>query len=81
MCSLPVALARSFSGGVVICYVVPVLWMFSYNWSYGGVTYHRCVLCMSLHSCCVVLVASCPNRCPAPRLDESFVQGVSGQSM
>ena len=28
--SLPMSLARSCSGGVVICYVLPVLWMTSY---------------------------------------------------
>jgi len=30
LCLLPMALARSFSGGVVICYVFPVFWMTSY---------------------------------------------------
>jgi len=29
-CMLPMAAARSSSGGVVICYVLPVLWMTSY---------------------------------------------------
>ena len=29
LCMLPMAVARSFSGGVVICYVLPVLWMTS----------------------------------------------------
>ena len=27
---VPIAVARSSSGGVLICYVVPVLWMTSY---------------------------------------------------
>jgi len=35
-------MARPFSGGVVICYVLPVLWltlcMLSYKEPYGGVT-------------------------------------------
>jgi len=30
LCMLPMAAARSSSGGVVICYVLPVLWMTSY---------------------------------------------------
>jgi len=30
LCLLPVAVARSSSGGVVVCYVFPVLWMTSY---------------------------------------------------
>jgi len=30
LCELPMAVARSSSGGVVICYVLPVLWMTSY---------------------------------------------------
>ena len=30
VCVLPMAVARSFSGGVVIRYVFPVLWMTSY---------------------------------------------------
>ena len=30
LCMLPMAVARSSSGGVVICYVFPVLWMTSY---------------------------------------------------
>jgi len=30
LCMLPMAVARSSSGGVVICYVLPVLWMTSY---------------------------------------------------
>jgi len=30
LCMLPVAVARSSSGGVVIRYVLPVLWMTSY---------------------------------------------------
>ena len=30
MCSLPMAVARSFSGGVMIRYVLPVLWMTSH---------------------------------------------------
>ena len=30
LCMLPMAVARSFSGGVVIRYVLPVLWMTSY---------------------------------------------------
>ena len=29
-CMLPMAVARSSSGGVVICYILPVLWMTSY---------------------------------------------------
>jgi len=29
LCVLPMAVARFFSGGVVICYVLPVLWMTS----------------------------------------------------
>jgi len=36
LCMLPMAVARSFSGGVVIRYVLPVLWMTSYlNISHG----------------------------------------------
>ena len=30
LCLLPMAVARSSSGGVMICYVFPVLWMTSY---------------------------------------------------
>ena len=30
LCMLPMAVARSSSGGVLICYVFPVLWMTSY---------------------------------------------------
>jgi len=30
LCMLPVAVARSFSGGVVIRYVLPVLWITSH---------------------------------------------------
>ena len=30
LCLLPMAAAWSFSGGIVICYVLPVLWMTSY---------------------------------------------------
>jgi len=30
LCMLPMAMARSSSGGVVMCYVLPVLWMTSY---------------------------------------------------
>ena len=30
LCLLPMAVGRSSSGGVVICYVLPVLWMTSY---------------------------------------------------
>jgi len=29
LCGSPVAMAQSFSGGVAICYVLPVLWMTS----------------------------------------------------
>jgi len=38
LCRLPIALARSCPGGVVICYVVPVLWItsFSYSGPIGG---------------------------------------------
>jgi len=30
LCMLPMAVARSYFGGVVMCYVLPVLWMTSY---------------------------------------------------
>jgi len=35
---MPVAVARSFSGNVVVCYVLPVLRMFSCSCPYGGST-------------------------------------------
>ena len=39
LCLFSVALARSYSGDVVICHVLPVLWMTNlcYLESYGGV--------------------------------------------
>jgi len=30
LCMLPMAIAQSFSGSILICYVLPVLWMMSY---------------------------------------------------
>ena len=30
LCLFPMAVARSFSDGVVMCYIFPVLWMTSY---------------------------------------------------
>jgi len=82
-CTLPVAVARSSSGGVVIRCVLPVLWITSRfcNGPYGDVTLrrqHRCSVCTAHHFCCIVLVVSCPSPRQAPRLDESFVQGVPG---
>ena len=45
-----------------IHHILPVLWMTS--------------SCTCQRPCCVMLVASCPRRRRAPRLDESFVRGV-----
>jgi len=43
LCMLPVAVDRSFSGGVPICFVLPVLWMtscfFSHSGPRGGMSY------------------------------------------
>jgi len=42
LCMLPMAVARSSSGVVTICYVFPVLWMtslFSYNGPYSGMNF------------------------------------------
>ena len=50
-CTVHVAVARFFSCGVVICYVLPVLRMtsgFFYNWLQGGVTL------LQQHGCSVV---------------------------
>jgi len=35
LCILPMSMARSSSGGVAICYVLPVLWMASYVHTMG----------------------------------------------
>ena len=35
LCRSPMAVARSFSGGVAICYILPVLWMTS-RWAVVG---------------------------------------------
>jgi len=65
--------------------VLPVLWMTSrfpimgpvaawrYRSSYTG------VLCTGYHPFCMVLVAFCPRRRRAPRLDESLAPGVLQQ--
>jgi len=42
LCMLPVVVARSYSGGVAIGYVLPVLWMyiciFAHNGQYRGIS-------------------------------------------
>ena len=41
LCMLPVAVARSFSGGVVIRYVLPVLWITLHLHVYAKVARYR----------------------------------------
>jgi len=53
----------------------------SYSWAYNGVTVPQRCCARAKTPCCVVLVASHPIRRRAPRLDESFVQGVTARSM
>jgi len=72
-------------GGVVIRYVLPDLWMtscFPTMRHWGGATLPQQRGCgQPEHPCCVILVVSCLRRRQAPRLDESFVQGVMGRSL
>jgi len=74
---LPVAVARSISGGVVMGYLPPVLWMtlFSHK-PRGGMTLTQQPRCSVM-----ALIASCPRRRRALRLDETFVQGLPGRSL
>jgi len=60
---LPVAVARSWSGGVAIRYVLPVTVddvMFSYTRPYAGVTLAQQLHCSVVHgrACCVVVATS-----------------------
>jgi len=85
---LPMAVARSFSGGVAICYFLPVLWMTSCshigNGSYGNVSIPlqrvaslRRRAQANVHAA-LYWLRRCPVRRRAPRLDESIVLGVPG---
>jgi len=68
------------------CYVLPVLWMTSYFlqcalWLHDAITSVLMHCCTPAHPSCVVVSASCFTLRWAPSLDESLVQGLTGQSM
>jgi len=66
---LPIAVARSSSDSVTICYVLPGFMddvIFAHNGSYGGMSipfseWRHCVVIRRLTPCCVVLAASRPD--------------------
>jgi len=82
---LTLAMARMSSGSVPICHVLSALWMTS---CFHGPSSGVWLLLQPLLECraqalraAAVLIASWAGRRRAPRLDESFVQGVPGRSM
>jgi len=82
LCLLPVAVAvaRSFSGGDMMCYALPVLWMSSCFriMDFMAACHYRSSVAhglMSLLQRGIGCGLSCTRR-RAPRLDESFVEGV-----
>jgi len=82
LCMLHGTVARSFSSGVVMSYVLPVLWMTSCfitgPMAADVTTVTSCnVSCTSQHLCCVVLVESCPQR--SSRINKSLLQWVPVQ--
>jgi len=58
-----VHMARSSSGGVAICYVLPFLWMTSYLYTTGHVeNVAASDVIAGYRPCCVVMVESCPDN-------------------
>ena len=84
LCLLLMAETHYTSGSIVIRYILLVLWMMNIYTFWAIWRHVKTVVasdvtvssCTGYCPCCVILVASCPRRQQAPRLDESIMRGV-----